>query len=171
VTAPVRSRWAGGLAGLLLTAAVLAGLLLVSDAPFRNPAPAEAEFVFSFRANGDWLSGAAVALPDPAHDTRPKHMRTALPAQRTRAPVTVRLTVDGRVQEHVFRPKGVKADGTSVGELRVPLSPGPHAISVSLATSADPAAVAQTWSGNIGAQPRHLTVLSYAPGPGFQVEQ
>jgi hypothetical protein len=58
-----------------------------------------------------------------------------------------------------------------VGELRVPLSPGPHAISVSLATSADPAAVAQTWSGNIGAQPRHLTVLSYAPGPGFQVEQ
>ena len=171
VAAPARSRRAGVLAGLALTAVVLAGLLWVSDAPFRNPAPAEAEFVFSFRANGDWLSGAAVALPDPAHDNRPKHMRTALPAQRTRSPVTVRLTVDGRAQEHVYRPKGLKSDGTSVGELRVPLSPGPHVISVSLATNADPAAVPQTWSATVEAQLRHLTVLSYAPGPGFQIEK
>jgi hypothetical protein len=164
----VRS-WPGSwLAGLLLTTVVLAVLLLVSDAPFRNPAPAEPEFVFTFRANGDWLSGAAQALPDPAQDTRPVHMRTAQPAQRTRVPVTVQLEVDGHVHEHVFQPKGFKSDGLSVGEMRVPLAAGPHVVAVSIATSVDPAAARPTWSAEIQARPRRLTVLSYEPGHGFQ---
>lgn len=167
---PARSRPLTWLVGLLLTAATLAGLLLVSDAPFRNPAPAEAEFIFTFRANGDWLSGAAVALPDPAQDKRPVHMRTALPAQRTRAPVTVRLVVDGRETTHIFLPKGFKSDGSSVGELRVPLTPGPHQVKVSVATSADSATAPRAWSATVQAQSRRLTVLSYEAGPGFQLE-
>jgi ferredoxin len=164
----IRSRPGAWLAGLLLTTALLAVLLWVSDAPFRNPAPGEPEFVFTFRANGDWLSGAAQALPDPALDQRPVHMRTAQPAQRTRAPVTVRLEVDGRATERVFRPKGFKSDGLSVGELRVSLAPGRHLIAVSIATSADPAAARTSWSAEIEAQPRRLTVLSYEPSHGFQ---
>jgi hypothetical protein len=91
-----------------------------------------------------WLSGAAQTLPDPAQDTRPVHMRTAQPAQRTRAPVTIRLEVDGHVEEHVFRAKGFKSDGLSVGELRVPLAAGPHSVAVRIATSADPAATLAT---------------------------
>lgn len=170
VAAPVRRFWTPWVAGLALTAATLAGLLLASDAPFRNPAPAEAEFIFTFRANGDWLSGAAVALPDPAHDPRPIHMRTALPMQRTRAPVVIHLTVDGRDQERAFQPKGLESDGISVGELRVPLAPGRHQVTVRLASSPDPAAAPQTWSAEIEAQPRRLTVLSYETGRGFQLE-
>lgn len=167
---PARSRPAAWLLGLLLTAAMAAILLFVSDAPFRNPAPEEAEFIFTFRANGDWLSGVAVALPDPAQDKRPVHMRTALPAQRTRAPVVVRLEVDGRAQEHVFRPKGLKSDGSSVGELRVPLTSGPHQVKVSVATSPDSAVAPRTWAAEVQARPRRLTVLSYEAGPGFQLE-
>ncbi len=166
---PRSHRAATCLAGLLLTAVTLAGLLFVSDAPFRNPAAPEAEFIFTFRANGDWLSGAALALPDPANDKRPVHMRTALPAQRTRAPVTVRLLVDGRAQEHVFRPKGFKSDGSSVGELRVPLTSGSHHLTVSIATSVD-TTTTRTWSGKVEARLRRLTVLSYEPGHGFQFE-
>jgi len=165
-----RSRTAPWLAGLLLTVVTLAGLLLVSDAPFRNPAPAEAEFIFTFRANGEWLSGAAVAQPDPAQDKRPVHMRTALPAQRTRAPVVVRLEVDGRVEEHLFPPKGLKSDGSSAGELRVPLAPGAHQVAVSVATGPAGVVAPQTWSGTIQAQRRRLTVLSYESDPGFQLE-
>jgi ferredoxin len=167
---PVRSRPLGWLAGLLVTTVVLVVVLVVSDAPFRNPAPAEAEFVFTFRASGDWLSGAAAALPDAANDNRPIHMRTALPAQRTRAPVMVRLTVDGRTQEQVYQPKGLKSDGTSVGEWRVPLTPGLHQVTLSLVTSPDSAALPQTWSAEVQAQPRRLTVLSYEAGHGFQLE-
>ena len=165
-TAPSRGRIGPWLTALLVTAAVLAGLLLVSDAPFRNPAPADAEFVFSFSAQGDWLSGAATALPRPEEDTRPVHMRTAQPARRTRLPVTVRIEVDGVVQEHVFQPKGLKSDGASVGELRVPLTPGAHRLAVSLVTGA----ATQQWQAEIVAQARRLTVLSYEPGHGFRLE-
>ncbi len=166
----VRSGAAGWIAGLLLTVVTLAGLLLVSDAPFRNPAPAAAEFIFTFRANGDWLSGAALALPDAAQDNRPVHMRTAQPARRTRAPVVIRLEVDGHAQEQVFQPKGVKSDGTSVGEMRVPLAPGAHQIKVSVVTSTDPAVAPHAWSAEIHALPRRLTVLSYEAAHGFQLE-
>jgi ferredoxin/coenzyme F420-reducing hydrogenase delta subunit len=164
-----RSGLAPWLAGLLLTSAVLTGVVLVSDAPFRNPASAEPEFVFTFRANGDWLSGAALALPDPTQDTRPVHMRTAQPAQRGRAPVTVRLVVDGRAEEHTYRAKGLKSDGVAVGELRVPLAAGTHQVAVSLATSGNPTAPAATWSAEVQVRPRRLTVLSYDPGQGFQL--
>jgi ferredoxin/coenzyme F420-reducing hydrogenase delta subunit len=167
--AAARAGLAPWLAGLLLTTVVLAGVLFVSDAPFRNPAPPEPEFIFTFRANGDWLSGAALALPDPTQDTRPVHMRTAQPAQRARAPVTVRLVVNGRVEEHVYRAKGFKSDGVSVGELRVPLAAGTHEVAVSIATGGNPAAPPANWSAKIHVRPRRLTVLSYEPGQGFRL--
>ena len=167
-TAPAGSRLLPWLTGLLLTAATMAGLLFVSDAPFRNPAPAEAEFVFTFRAYGEWLSGAAAALPDPAHDTRPVHMRTAQPAERTRSPVLVQVIVDGRTQEHVFRPKGFKSDGASVGELRVLLTPGPHQIEVSVATQRDPGIPRQIWTAEVTAVPGRLAVLSLEANRGFE---
>jgi hypothetical protein len=167
--AATRTGLAPWLAGLLLTAAVLAGVLLVSDAPFQNPASAEPEFIFTFRASGDWLSSAALALPDSTQDTRPVHMRTAQPAQRGRSPVTVRLVVNDRVEEHVYQAKGFKSDGVAVGELRVPLAAGTHQVAVSLATNADPAAPRATWSAEIQVHPRRLTVLSYDPGQGFQL--
>ncbi|MCF7687501.1 MAG: cytochrome b N-terminal domain-containing protein [Cephaloticoccus sp.] len=167
---PSRSKTGAWLVGALLTAVTMAAVLWVSDAPFLNPAPAEPEFVFTFRANGDWLSGEAVALPDPANDTRPVHMRTALPAKRTRMPVVVRMAIDGQKQEHSFAPKGFKSDGSSAGDLRVPLEPGLHHIVVSVATSADPLAKLLTWSGEIEAQPRRYTVLSYEAAHGFQLE-
>lgn len=168
--APVRSGFMPWLIGVLLAAVTITGLLYVSDASFRNPAPADAEFVFTFRAHGDWLSGEALALPDPEKDTRPVHMRSAQPAKRARSPVTVRLEVDGEMQEHVFQPKGLKSDGASVGELRVPLTLGAHHISVAIMTNEDTTATSLRWSSEIQAEPRRLEVLSYAAGQGFQLE-
>lgn len=158
--------WAAGLA---VTAITLAAVLLLSDAPFRNPAPTAAEFVFTFRVYGEWISGAA-ARPDPAHDTRPIHMRTAQPVQRNRAPVVVRLEVDGRAQERVFAPKGFKSDGVSTGEWRVPLTPGPHRVAIDVATGREAGAATRTWSGEVRAIPGRLTVLTLEAGGGFQLE-
>jgi hypothetical protein len=94
-------------------------------------------------------------------------MRTAQPAKRTRLPVTVRLEVDGQLQEHVFQPKGLKSDGASVGEVRVVLTPGAHQVAVSLLTGA----ATQQWQAEVEAQARRLTVLSYEPGHGFRLER
>ncbi len=155
-------------AGLMLTALGLAALLGASDAPFRNPAPAGPEFVFTFRAHGEWLSGDAAVQSDPALEKRPVHMRNAQPARRTRSPVIVRVDVDGLAQEHIYRPKGFKSDGASVGELRVPLAPGRHHISVSVASRRDPDAPRQTWSAEVDARPGRLAVLSLDGNHGFE---
>lgn len=164
-----RGRFGALAVGLLLAVVTMAGVWWVSDAPFQNPAPPTAEFVFTFRAAGDWVSGAAVAVPDPAHDTRPVHMRTALPMRRTRMPVTVRLSIDGRTEERVFQPKGLESDGVSVGELRVPLAPGSHQVTVDVVTSVDPAARPRVWAGKIDAVPRRIQVLTYGAEYGFQL--
>lgn len=160
------ARWKQWLGGLAVTAVVLAATLALSDAPFRHPTAATPEFVLTFRAYGDWVDATVVA----ARDDRPAHMRAAMRTNRERSPVVIRVELDGAVQEHVFRPKGLKSDGASVGELRLPLTPGTHRLTLSLTTSADPAAPHQTWSGEILATAGRLFVVSYEPGPGFKVE-
>jgi hypothetical protein len=97
-------------------------------------------------------------------------MRAAMRTNRERSPVVIAVEVDGAVQEHVFRPKGLKSDGASVGELRRSLAPGRHRVKLTLATSPDPAAPHQTWSGEIVAEAGRLFVVSYEPGLGFKVE-
>ncbi len=164
-----RSHFMPWAVGALLTVLGLAAVLLVSDAPFRNPAPPGPEFVFTFRLHGDRLSGAAAALPDPAHDPRPIHMRLAVPASRGRSPVVARIEVDARALERVFPPKGFKSDGESVGEMRVPLSLGPHHVTVSVFTGPGRTAP-RTWSAEIEARARRLTVLSCEADGLFRLE-
>lgn len=158
-------------AATLVTAAGLAALLAVSDAPFRNPASPGAEFVFTFRALGGRVADAAPAPGAPAvPDDRPVHMRATVPAGRTRTAVVVRLEVDGRAEQQVFRPKGLKADGASVGEWRVPLSPGRHRITVSVARGEAPDAPRQDWTAEINAVEGRLVVLAFDSIGGFQLE-
>jgi ferredoxin len=152
-----------------LTAATLALLLAASDAPFRHPTAAQPEFVLTFRAFGDWVDASTLSAA--AQDNRLVHMRAATHANRTRSPVVVRLVIDGAMQEQVFRPKGVQADGASLGEIRVPLAPGPHRIAVSLATRPGADAPRAEWSAEVSAGPARLIVLAYEPGVGFRLEE
>ncbi len=163
------SRFKGWAGALGLTAAVLAGLLAVSDAPFRNPAPADAEFVFTFRALGGRVTSDTPA-PAPGRDDRPVHMRATMPAGRTRNSVVVRLELDGRGGQQVFRPKGLKSDGASVGEWRVPLTPGRHRVAVSVATGEAVDAPRQAWTAEVDAAPGRLIVLAFDSASGFQLE-
>lgn len=158
-------RW---LAGTALAAALVALVLLASDAPFRHPTAAQPEFVFTFRAYGDWLDTHTLSAA--AQDSRPVHMRAATQINRERAPVVVRFAVDGIEQEQVFRPKGLKSDGASLGELRLPLAPGRHRLTVSLATHPGAGAPRTEWSAYVEAKRGHLVVVAYEPGTGFKRE-
>lgn len=160
------SSWVGWSAGLLVAGLGLAVLVFASDAPFRNPAPTNPELVFTFRAHGAWVD-AASAVPAPEDDKRPIHMRATQPAHRTRSPVTIRLTVDGNTQEHVYRPKGLTADGASVGELRVSLTPGSHVVAVQVVVAPDPAPEAKEWRQEFVAVTGRHHVLSYEAQTGF----
>jgi ferredoxin len=156
-------------AGAALAAAVLGLVLAVSVAPFRHPTAAQPEFVLTFRAFGDWVDATTVSAA--AQDTRPIHMRAATHTNRTRSPVVVRLAIDGAEQEHVFRPKGLQSDGASLGEIRVPLPPGPHRLRVSLATRPGTEAPRTEWAGEIVAGRGRLVVLAFEPGTGFRLER
>lgn len=156
------------LVGAALTVLAGAAVLGIGDAPFRNPASPEPEFVFSFRAFGDWLETGATA-GSATRDDRPVHMRGTLPATRTRAPVTVVVEVDGRRVDRLFRPKGLQADGASVGEVRLRVPAGPQRVAVTLLTSPQPNAAPLRWTGEINARPRHRHVLAFEPGAGFML--
>jgi hypothetical protein len=152
--------------------AALAGLLAVSDAPFHNPAPAGAEFVFSFHALGGRVEEAAsLSGAAPVPDNRPVHMRTAAPVGRGRAAVVVSVEIDGRVARRVYRPKGLKSDGASVGEWRAPLTSGAHRIPVRVAAGEAPAAAHEDWSGEVQAVNGRLVVLSFDSATGFRLER
>lgn len=153
----------------VLTTLALAVLLALSDAPFRHPGAAQPEFVLTFRAFGEWVDATTVSAA--AQDNRPIHMRAATRVNRSRSPVVVRLAIDGVEQEHVFRPKGLKADGASIGEIRLPLAPGPHRIEIALATRPGADGPTQRWQQEIVAAPARLVVVSYEPGAGFRLER
>jgi hypothetical protein len=82
----------------------------------------------------------------------------------------IRLEVDGRAEQQVFRPKGLKSDGASVGEWRVPLSPGRHRITVSVASGEAPDAPGRDWTAEINAVQGRLVVLAFDSTGGFQLE-
>jgi ferredoxin len=167
--APAPKRLHGLLAGLALTAVVFAGTIWVSDAPFRHPTAAQPELVLTFRAYGDWLDETKVTAA--AQENRPAHMRAAsLQVNRTRSPIVIRIEADGVTHEHVIPPKGLKSDGASIGELRLPLAPGVHQLSLSVATSTDPAAPRRSWAGAITAERGRLVVFTYDGGNGFSRE-
>jgi ferredoxin len=163
-----RRTWLGWLAGGALTAAGAAWLLALAGAEFRHPGAAQPEFVLTFRAYGDWLDHATEGVA--AQDARPVHMRAATHVNRSRAPVTVQLSVDGRVEEYVFRPKGLQSDGASIGELRVPLAPGVHDVSIAVRTGAAGAPPA-LWRESVVTEAGQLVVISYEPGTGFTRER
>lgn len=157
------------IAGIGLTAACFAGLLWVSDAPFRHPTAHEPEFVLTFRAYGDWLDDTKLSAA--AQQDRPAYMRAAsLQANRRRSPVVIRVEVDGVTQEHVIHPKGLKSDGASIGVLRLPLSPGRHHVILQLTTRPGDDAPRQTWSAEVNAEPGRLVVLAFDSTSGFQLE-
>lgn len=168
--APVRSgrdRSMGWFAALVVVVAGLALMLGLSDAPFRNPAPVAPEFVFMFRAYGDWVEAAAAA-PTAGDDTRPVHMRAAMPAQRARQPVVVRLEIGGRFQEHTIRAKGLSSDGVSVGEVRVRLAPGEQSATIELWSQPPrPGGTPRRWTRTWTAVERRQHVLAYEPEAGF----
>ena len=148
--------------------AVVIGALTVgpSHLSVRNPAPADAEFVFSFKAFGERLESPTVAAADDA--TKPIHMRGRSSAKPRRADVVVRLIIDDVIEERSYRAKGISHDGPALDEWRRSLGPGMHAVTVELRVG--PTATPLRWTGRIEAETRRLSVVTFEPEGGFRLE-
>lgn len=124
------------LASVAVSAAA-AGLWALTMIPLELPRPGS-DLVVSFRHPGD-LSGDC-RIPSPAElAALPVHMRQPEICDRTRAPVRLRVLVDGqRALERAYPPLGLSSDGASVVMERLPISTGEHQVRVEIGSSGDP---------------------------------
>lgn len=155
-------RLAGGLGlAVLLAAATIAP----SHLHVANPAYPGPEFVFSMKAMGDSIE----TKPDAAAEAaKPLHMRGRSTEKARRKDVRVRLTVAGVTEERAFAAKGISNDGPAIGEWRMPLTAGEHAIRVEIIAGAG--SEPRVWSGTVTAEDRRYTVLTFEHTDGFRLE-
>lgn len=146
------------------------GLAAAVVAPSRlkvaNPAPAGPELVFSFTAYGAMEEPAELDPEEQA--TLPVHMRGRPTEKPRRAPVIVRLEVDGAREERSYEAKGWGEDGPAIGEWRHDITPGEHRVAVEVIEGADEPPL--RWEGQIQAENRKISVLTFDPREGFRLE-
>ncbi len=129
-------RMTRALAGGALVAAAGAATVLPSAAPLVT-GRGGAELVVSFRSAGERGGCRKVSAEENA--TRPVHMRRAEICERGRAPVRLRVAVDGRlVLERAYGASGLFGDGESVAIARLPVAPGEHDVEVSIGETRSP---------------------------------
>lgn len=142
--------------------------VLPSHLTVSNPAAAEPELVVSFKAFGA-LQPVTGGVAAPAEeDRRPVHMRGRVTAKPRRAPVIVRVTIDGRSEERSFAAKGFSHDGPAVGEWRRPWAAGDHDVEVAIMTGGTEAPA--LWRGRLRAEPRRIQAILFDPAEGFSLD-
>lgn len=125
---------------------LLAGTLLVlgialvpvaSFAAYRTGLSDEPELVFAFKHPGQ-LVETQRKLSESEKQALPRHMQRDFELVRTRQPVRLRIVVDNRVLvQRTIPPAGLWGDGAAAAVERLPLTPGPHAVSILLGDGAD----------------------------------
>ena len=154
----------------LTAAALIAGLgaatLAASDAPYWLPPSHGAELVVSFSHPGK--SGEHCRkLSDEDKRALPVHMRRDEICDRARAPVRVRVRVDGEMRyERAHAPSGIFSDMNSIGAAHVAVEPGAHEIEVAIGETHD----AHEWSYSSSqrveflARERHVVIFDRTRG-------
>lgn len=166
--APPAVRWRRGL-GAALVALVLAGVVwFVSELPYRPPHGAGPELVVSFVHAGAVLEPRALTAEERAR--RLPHMRAQANVARERAPVRLRVQVDGRtVADESFRPHGLAKDGASVAVVRLPVTAGERTVRIGLADTADPEAWTREWAETVRFEPGRRRVVLFDARTGFSL--
>jgi ferredoxin len=126
-------------AGALLSAALAALVVAPGETPYAPPPLEAPELVVSFKHPGQ-VSEVRRRVSDAELAATPPHMRRAFITERRRAPVRLRVTVDGVVAlARVIPPGGLWGDGPSVAVERVALTPGSHRVEVAVGDGHDDA--------------------------------
>ena len=126
----------------------------------------EPEFVVSFHHAGAVME--ARKLTKEEIDKRLPHMRAQVNVSRQRAPVRLRVRLDGEVAlDRSFAAKGLSHDGASVGLVRLPVTPGMRTVRVEIADTADPEVWTRQWSDTVMFETNRARVLLFDTKAGF----
>ncbi len=159
---PRRKPWLGAaVVSIVAGALVLAGSVL----PYASPRPAEPELVVAFKHSG--AKGGCRKLSEAEKAALPPHMRRDEVCDRGRAPVRLRVTVDGAVtHEAPYAPRGLWGDGNSIAIVTLPLAVGPHVVTVALGETTDPGEWSYVRTENVEAKDGERVVISHVKGVG-----
>ncbi len=162
VTRPAR-RPAAIAVGVLLAGVLAAATWVGSDAPYRAP-DAPPELVVSFSHPGAFMEAERRLSPEEL-ERLPAHMRTETVSGGRRAPVRLRVTVDGLVLvDREYRPRGFRGDGPSTALETIEMPVGAGHLRVQVSDSAEPETWTHEWSGEIDFTPRDRRVLLFDAG-------
>jgi ferredoxin/coenzyme F420-reducing hydrogenase delta subunit len=153
-------------AAFALAVALAVVTFAFSNLPYRTPHLAQPELIVSFNHSGDLLEARKLTKEELA--SRLPHMRNQVNVSRERAPVRLRVQVDGQtVFDESFQPKGFSRDGPSMAVARLPIPAGPHHVRVELGDSADPGAWTKQWNATVEFQESRSRVVLFDTKNGF----
>jgi ferredoxin/coenzyme F420-reducing hydrogenase delta subunit len=156
-------RWAVALALAVSLAAITVSF---SSLPYRSPLSSQPELVVSFMHRGEAIEQRAPTKEELAK--RLPHMRAQVNLSRERAPVRLRITVDGQnVLDRTYKPKGISGDGPSMALEHLALSAGAHSVQVEIADTPDPDKWTYQWRQQVEFQPHRTRVLLFESKAGF----
>jgi coenzyme F420-reducing hydrogenase delta subunit/Pyruvate/2-oxoacid:ferredoxin oxidoreductase delta subunit len=134
---PEPGRSLAGVGAVLVALATSALLGVASDWSYAAPAAPGSELVVTFKHPG---RRSEVCRTRSAEELErlPVHMRQAEVCERARAPVRLRVSLDGALAiDEVFEPKGLWNDGSSVAVRALPVAAGERRVRVEIGDGPD----------------------------------
>jgi coenzyme F420-reducing hydrogenase delta subunit/Pyruvate/2-oxoacid:ferredoxin oxidoreductase delta subunit len=166
--APTGARAALG--GALVAAVLTAIVVAVSEAPYAPPAMVRPELVVSFKHPGQ-VSEVSRRVTDAEKAATPLHMRRDVITERRRAPVRLRVSIDGAVAlERAIPPSGLWGDGPSVAVERVAVAPGEHSVEVAIGDEHDEASWRHVSTRTLEVSTARRNVVRFDRTTGFTWE-
>ncbi len=157
------------LGGFVLAAGTSALMTAASDAPFAMP-DREPTLVVSFNHPGERGEHCRDATPEELAKL-PPHMRQPRICERGRAPVRLRLTIDGApAVDKSYAPGGLSGDGTSVAIESLTLPPGTHRVKVEIGDTLDATVWSHADERTVELTPRARRVVLFDKRTGFTWE-
>lgn len=109
-----------------------------SDLVYAGPPATGPELIVSFKHPGRTSENCRTVTSE-ENARVPPHMRRDRICERKRAPVRLRVRIDGTtVMVKSFPPRGIHGDEASVALERIPVSAGPHQVTVEIGDGPDP---------------------------------
>lgn len=162
------------LLGGVALAAVLTGVTWAgSSLTWHSAIPDTPRLFLSFKHPGQFVEESPEISAEELAN-RPVHMRPVQSMARHRAPVRVRVDVDGvTVLERSYPPRGLWGDGNSIAVEPIEVAEGKHRVEVFLADGPPPAAGApEEWTHRADAEldfaPRDRRVVEFGREHGFR---
>ncbi len=167
--AAVPGRSLAGVASVVLAVAVSAIIGVVSDWGYAAHASPGAELVVTFKHPGERSEVCRERTPEEL-ERLPQHMREAKVCERARAPVRLRVNVDGahRIAQ-TYAPSGIWSDGSSVAVVPLRVTPGVHEIRVEIGDSHDPTEWTHVSEQTLEFDESVRRVIAFDRSSGFKV--